>query len=519
MPAREVRGRVLDFDGPVAGATLRLKGTSIATLSAADGSFVLGNLAARYPLRLAAWAEGYYIAGVDVFPWSGEVRLNLAPLPAEDNHHYAWIPPAREDRSPLAEALIRAATSLAPHLPNALAQSILDGLPLACADCHREIYAEWRSSAHASAAINPRLLNLYNGTDAQGRPQVPPGYRLDFPDSLGNCATCHAPAAGLRAPYLIDLNQLAGAEAQGVFCDYCHKIQQVVLDPANGLPPEAMPGAMSVQLLRPPGNRQVIFGSLDDVDRGADSFSALQESSQVCAACHSGSFWGAPIYTSYGEWLASPYPALGVQCQNCHMAPSGMANLAPGRGGLQRDPSQLAGHALPGASDPELLARAAQLEADVHRQGDVLRVTVRVTNLGAGHHLPTDQPMRHLILVVHTRDAQGAPLPYLDREVIPAWGGVYAGLPGKIFARILQDLQSGEAPTATYWRPTEVVSDNRIPAGQSDVSSYEFRAPSRGEVIVEVSLIYRPAFAGLAQAKGWALRDTLLAHQQIRLAE
>jgi hypothetical protein len=276
---------------------------------------------------------------------------------------------------------------------------------------------------------------------------------------------------------------------------------------------------MSTKLLRPAGVQQVIFGSLDDVDRGADSFSPLQGSSQVCAACHSGSFWGVPVYTSYAEWLDSPYPALGVQCQNCHMAPSGIGNAAPGRGGMERDPSQLAGHAFPGATDPKLLARAAQLEVEVQRQDGVMEVTVRVYNSGAGHHLPTDQPMRHLILVVQARDAEGTPLGYLGRFEIPDWGGPQAGLPGKIFARILRDRQGGEFPTAAYWRPTEVLSDNRIPAGRSDVSSYQFGAPPTGEVTIEVSLIDRRAFASLAAAKGWTLPDILLARRVLHLAE
>lgn len=54
---------------------------------------------------------------------------------------------------------------------------------------------------------------------------------------------------------------------------------------------------------------------------------ALPSGSQFCAPCHSLSFWGTPIYQSFDEWLKSPYAAEGVQCQNCHMAPTGQTHF------------------------------------------------------------------------------------------------------------------------------------------------------------------------------------------------
>ena len=43
-------------------------------------------------------------------------------------------------------------------------------------------------------------------------------------------------------------------------------------------------------------------------------------------------------------------------------------------------------------------------------------------------------------------DALSQPLGYLGHEVLPAWGGAQAGQPGKIYAKVLQDVATGETP-------------------------------------------------------------------------
>lgn len=54
------------------------------------------------------------------------------------------------------------------------------------------------------------------------------------------------------------------------------------------------------------------------------------------------------------------------------------------------------------------LWRVGEVQAD--RQADHIAVEVRVTNENAGHHIPTDQPMRNMLLVISARDAQGREL-------------------------------------------------------------------------------------------------------------
>ena len=79
-------------------------------------------------------------------------------------------------------------------------------------------------------------------------------------------------------------------------------------------------------------------------------------------------------------------------------------------------------------------------------------------------------------------------------------------------------------PTGAYWNPTRIISDNRIPAMESDTTSYAFQtseAPDNGEtseVSVEVKLLFRRAFIELIDQKGWDVPDILMEEETIKLS-
>ena len=105
---------------------------------------------------------------------------------------------------------------------------------------------------------------------------------------------------------------------------------------------------------------------------------------------------------------------------------------------------------------------------------------------------------------------------------MPEWGGVgdpsegyYAGLPGKGFARVLQELWTEISPTGAYWNPTRVLSDNRLAAFATDTSVYTFAAPIEVQVTVEVTLLFHRAFKELMDQKGWDVPDMVMEKQQI----
>ena len=72
----------------------------------------------------------------------------------------------------------------------------------------------------------------------------------------------------------------------------------------------------------------------------------------------------------------------------------------PEKEGLHRDPNRIFSHRMPGASDETLLQNAVTMTATARREGDTVVVRVDIINDKTGHHVPTDSPLRHLILLV-----------------------------------------------------------------------------------------------------------------------
>ena len=477
-----VSGIVVDAHGPVAGALVRQQTTLTSTTSGPDGTFILSGVDKGTAVTITAWAEGYFPSGVEVLAPQSGVTLTLFPHPAEDNPDHTWY------------------TSM-PDPEQAIG----------CGHC-MVAFPQWVTNAHGTSATNPRFFSLYDGTDVTGTATITPGYRIDFPGTAGNCATCHAPAAAANTPFTTNMDDLTGVELEGVLCDYCHKVSGAYIDPVTNLPYPNMPGVQSLQLNRPPSDTHMFYGPFDDVTRRV-SFLALEKRSQFCAPCHQFSFWGTPIYESYREWLESPYAAEGIECQACHMAPTGVDYFVyPDSGGLIRPPQLIASHLQPGASDVALLRETVSMTLSAHQTLGRLEVEVAITNNGAGHHVPTDFVGRHMILVVEARGTGGLPLPQESGPTVPAWGGSQSGLPGKAFAKLLGDIRTGEWPVVSYWRPTTIISDNRIAALGTNRSAYGFALPLGGDVVtLTAELRFRHVFAAEADARGWDKPDIIMA--------
>jgi hypothetical protein len=370
------------------------------------------------------------------------------------------------------------------------------------------IISQWTANAHGSSVSNARFFSLYNGTNLSGTLPVPPGFGNDFPGTAGLCASCHAPGLGVDGYLATDMNAARDVVTAGIHCDYCHKLGGVYLDPATGSVYPNAPGVESTRVLRPPPGDNIFFGPYDDI-KDPDTYLPQIAESQFCAPCHQFSFWGTPIYESYNEWLASPYAAAGTTCQSCHMPPNGDDYFAlPSVGGLPHPPDTIPSHQQLGATSQALLQDTVQMSVTVQNVGSQILVTVAITNSGAGHHVPTDFPGRQLVLQVAAYDGFGQPLAQTAGPTIPAWGGAQAGSPGKIFAKLLRDVITGEWPVVSYWKQTLVQSDNRIPALGMDQSTYTFSPPTAGgPVELSVRLLLRRVFSDLGLQKGWDVDD------------
>jgi hypothetical protein len=516
-----VHGTVRDVNGPVAGAVVRVQATGNRTQSAADGTFVLVGLPVDAAAVVTAWAPGCYVGWIEAVADSNPVVIDLKRHYTTDNPAYQWF-----------------------------SHEAVEGSK-SCGKCMPGTYDQWEADAHSQSAVNPRFLTMYNGTDVSGnqspatryahspdygrfplrpdpaKPYYGPGYKLDFPNTAGNCATCHLPAAAAHPgkEYAVNPNEVTGVEAEGVFCEFCHKIGDVTLNAATGSPPPNMPGVLSMRLYRPNEDEQLFFGTVDDVTRRV-SYLQLEKESTFCAPCHFGVFWDTVVYNSFGEWLASPYsdPNTGQTCQACHMPATDATRFTRAEeGGLERPPGHVHDHRMPGALDEQFLQNAVTLTASADADENRLVVTVSITNDKTGHHVPTDSPLRHLLLLVSATDAQGNVLPLVEGPTIPAWGGVgdpregyYAGRSGKGFALVLEELWTRLSPTGAYWNPTRVLSDNRLAAFATDTSTYVFAAPPGGTGMVEVTLLFRRAFIELMDRKGWDIPDIVMARQSIQ---
>ena len=144
------------------------------------------------------------------------VRLNL--LPDEDNPDYQWLS----------------------HEADSTQEKN-------CGNCHTTtLISQWQNNAHSQSATNPFFLAMYYGQDKDGNSLAGDSYKTDYPDSCGNCAACHIPGAAVNDPFNIDPNSVTGVSRDGVFCDFCHKINNTY--ESNGAD---MPGVVAIELIRP----------------------------------------------------------------------------------------------------------------------------------------------------------------------------------------------------------------------------------------------------------------------------
>ena len=95
--------------------------------------------------------------------------------------------------------------------------------------------------------------------------------------------------------------------------------------------------------------------------------------------------------------------------------------------------------------------------------------------------------------------------------------GYYAGLPGVVYAKILEDLWTEISPSGSYWNPTRLVSDNRIAAMETATSDYTFVTPEEGEITITVRLLYRRAFIEIMDWKGWGVPEIVIAEEKLKL--
>lgn len=476
-----------DFRTPVASARVRIQGKNDFVLTGQDGRFSLvSDLPNGTNVTMTAGKQGWFNVARSMYVGGTIDTIAIDTLPNGDNANYVFNGPAY------------------------------------CDNCHERLAEQWHESRHSKSVVSPMFLQTYNGTDVNGTPGVYPGFKLDFPNEGGDCGDCHAPSAALRSPGNTEINDLflSGypypVDTNGVHCDFCHKIDSVEVNYATGV-------NGSIFMRRPPTgfNRDINFGQFDDVTSFwmGGTYNPNIEKSAFCSGCHQyANLNGVIVDDTYDSWAASPYAAQGRQCQDCHMKPNSDSLFASGIGGphaVLRDSNRIYNQYFRGTT-AEFLDASAHWFVGAHVSENQLIVETRITNSGAGHKLPTGVSFRNMLVVVTAMDGSDR-LVRISGDTVPHFAGIgdpangnYSGLPGKAYALITRDSTTGQSP-APNWLATDILYDSRIPAQTTDTTRIIFDRSGHLTASVRIQWLYRAVFKPWADAKGWDMREYVLA--------
>lgn len=456
------------LDGaPLEGASVIQGGTNEVWLTGKDGRVLVtvdteiqGEL-----VLMAAYAtartEGQLVLPDD----TSEVELELETF-GPDNEAYSFDPPGvPDDPGSTAECghchrQLKAQWYGSVHrssADNTVVQDVYAGVASAFDDqttCENQGGQWWDGLVPGTESLAPRCY-LGAGTLPDLNPGCGDAMACDtVATSFGACADCHAPAIdGVLGGR--DLLEATGTSFDsGVHCDLCHKVESIDPMGAAGV-------AGWLRIVRPSEEsaspafgrfRPLSFGPYIDVPNPRMGSVAREHfaSAELCAGCHQldqaalvpgtsldparwpdGVF---PAHSTYAEWAAGPFFGT-APCSSCHMPadPEALngADLEPDQLSMQgfargwvRPPGAVRQHTFIGPRTPEssLLQLAAAVFIESAVEGDVLTTQVTVRNVGAGHAIPTGEPLRSLVLFVRARCGD-QPLVAIDGDAIPELGG------------------------------------------------------------------------------------------------
>jgi hypothetical protein len=525
-------GRVMDEEGnPLPGAAVKRRARgAVETHSDSRGFFRLELDQIEQLTLITAGKPGYYNglltldqdAAFDAIGPGGEqvalATLKLRKIEQRDYRDYSFI-------------------SAKPLTATGPSRDYDPAKHMQCGNCHRQNYDEWQASRHATMAVNPLTRAAF---EHDARPAA-----LARGITSDECTPCHSPslAATLDQFHLngTTLLNASGVHLEGNHCDFCHKIYAV--------PRPDFPGmAGSIALLRPnprdarvPGPVKRVFGPLPDVSylfMGA-CYNPLFETGALCAGCHEHTLPnGLPGQGTYSEWQQTKYAKPGTdyrECQACHMPayrsekppamkmPDGSTLTPPAdlteterkHGGKEiaasgtryRPLSEAHKHTFIGTDDVFFLRDALSMDVIAAREGNILRVSVTLTNKGAGHALPTGHGLKRLILTAIGKRGQQtildptSLLPPEERMDVAQQAGVIIGrrFAGPKLSDWMQGKRKGEGDwSVPYWRAEYAESDSRLWPDQPRKYEFAFHGAESAEVKLSLR---RASMAWLGEVK------------------
>lgn len=378
-----------------------------------------------------------------------------------------------------------------------------------CAGCHPTHFAEWSTSMHSYATVDPVWRALVNIRQADFN-----GERDRF------CTQCHS-AIGTRSGEfdpLFSFDDLQPITLEGITCEACHKVVGLERTYNSGhiLDPDA-----------------AIQGPITDPTPNSaheSQYSPLHDTSAFCGGCHDVIEQnGLNLERPYEEWTTSPAAEAGRNCQSCHM-PTYTGRAASVAGVPIRD--NLHSHRFIGVDIPlidgyitdanireeirreitALLRSAGTIKVEAAESvmaGEQLDLFVTVHNLIDAHSLPTGATFnRQLWIAVTATDADGNILyqtghldengdlrdhfsaldPYGDSDLVRFDSGF---------------IDSQGNPTVFPWKAAENISHSLSPLHTRTVTLFvPTTAETRGPITVEAELRFRTFPPFLIRALG-----------------
>ncbi|PSW14737.1 cytochrome c family protein [Photobacterium sanctipauli] len=416
--------------------------------------------------------------------------LFSAPVFAQETHHDTkWLKPYKiTDPDKIAELLpyfpSRASTNGKTLTPDMFEQ------PEVCQSCHSEIYQQWKRSVMAKSWDDPIYQALFKRASIATKGEI---------DNF--CIACHSPI-GMTSmdatAKMIDTKE----HLPGVNCEVCHNITGIS-GHDNG-----------AYVLSPNKEKHVKLGPRSDAvsPYHKTEYSDLHTRSEFCSTCHNVSHPvnSTPIERTYDEWLESAYNEQGIHCQDCHMTPGPGVNDNPGRSAVMgKEREHIYSHEFTGGNstlhnyfnEPEsaelaraMLRSAATIEfIDLPHEvtpGELITIKVKVTNVGAGHKLPTGFPEgREVWVDFMANSAQDATTVYRSGAVVDG----HTEPNTRNFKVTLGD-SDGNVVDLNVWEVDRILADTRIPPKGYSVVDYTFLVPVdvTGTLSLSATLNYWP---------------------------
>ncbi len=366
------------------------------------------------------------------------------------------LPPSPRCFAFVVSALALVALAVSAYTPPPLLRNTLNPQSAqTCVTCHVDITRQWVGSPHAHA-------------DQKNNPLFGRMYFTSLKETRGltmlKCGPCHETESFVTNDY----EKIREVSVEGVTCVYCHAISGP--GPPGSVPPVTLELGPYLGPIR----------NAVTVKDHTSKYSAFITKSDFCGSCHQYENQnGILISDTFGEWKRSKYAKTGVTCQSCHMpgSPGRISSLGPAR-------PRVADHSFQGSDKNPALQDAATLVLKLgKRDEDELHVVATVTNVGAGHAIPTGNDQHLLLIRMRATDQEGHVL--WENDPFQDWNHSVFGI------LLANDL--GAYPAET-WTATKVLSDRRIQAGASAQSSFEIPiGDAKGAVKIEAQLLHRRA--------------------------